>query len=204
MLGLACPRRRPRVPRIQLSAGAKHRQRRDSGQRRIQIDPIRIGTLDQIDLLRGPPPPPDALFQWRASSTTDLDRPLRSWRGRRWPIQAADASPSPLFTTKAKPLSQGEATAPHSCRHLYRSHHVGNRFPGQRWDKPEDNTRGAGGVYARDRDCGGAVRGRRLTRPARWSGTSCGRSGWCRGGRRRRGGGARPRACPAAPYAREW
>jgi hypothetical protein len=107
MLGLACPRRRPRVPRMQLSAGAKHRQRRNTRQRRIQIDPIRIGTLDQIDLLRGPPPPPDALFQWRASSTTDLDRPLRSRRGRRWPIQAADASPSPLFTTKAKPLSQG-------------------------------------------------------------------------------------------------
>src|SRR5258705_9870633 len=107
MLGLACPRRRPRVPRIQLSAGAKDRQRRNTRQLRIQIDPIRIGTLDQIDLLRGPPPPPDALFQWRASSTTYFDCPLRSWRGRRLPIQTADPTPSPLFTTKSNHLPQG-------------------------------------------------------------------------------------------------
>ena len=39
-------------------------------------------------------PPPDA--------SSDLDRPLRSRHGWRWPIQIADASPSPL---------QGEATA---------------------------------------------------------------------------------------------
>ena len=50
---------------------------------------------------RGRSPPPDA--------SSDLDRPLHARRGRRWPIQAADASPSPLVTTKAMPSSQGEA-----------------------------------------------------------------------------------------------
>ena len=44
-------------------------------------------------------PPPDA--------TSDSNWPLRARRSWRWSIQAADASPSPLVTTKAMPSSQG-------------------------------------------------------------------------------------------------
>src|SRR5262249_43591667 len=51
---------------------------------------------------RGPSPPPDA--------SSGLDRLPSSWHRARWPIQAADASPSPLFATKAMPSPQGEAT----------------------------------------------------------------------------------------------
>ena len=46
-----------------------------------------------------PVTPPDA--------SSDLDRPLRMRRGRRWPIQAADASPSPLVMTKATAFVTG-------------------------------------------------------------------------------------------------
>ena len=40
------------VPRIQRSARHKLRNRSDARQCRIQIDPVRIGALDQVDLPR--------------------------------------------------------------------------------------------------------------------------------------------------------
>ena len=53
--------------------------------------------------MRGRSPPPDA--------SSDLDRPLRALTGRRWPIQAADASPSPLVVSKASLRHRGRHDA---------------------------------------------------------------------------------------------
>ena len=39
-------------PRIQQSAGEKRRDRRNTGQRRIQVEPMWVGALDQVDLPR--------------------------------------------------------------------------------------------------------------------------------------------------------
>ena len=38
------------VPRIQRSAGEKRWDRSNTGQRRVQIKPMRIGAFDQVDL----------------------------------------------------------------------------------------------------------------------------------------------------------
>ena len=46
------------VPRIQPSARDKLRDRRDTRQRGIQVDPMRIGAFDQVDL-----PGPHVMFQ---------------------------------------------------------------------------------------------------------------------------------------------
>ncbi len=48
---------------------------------------------------RGPSPPPDA--------SSDLNRPSSALTGRRWPIQAADASPSPLIRIEGNAFDAG-------------------------------------------------------------------------------------------------
>ena len=67
--------------------------------------------------MRGRSPLPDA--------SSDLDRRLHSMQGRRWPIQVADASPSPLVRGDGPPPPQGEASSPSVSPYTARCRNAG-------------------------------------------------------------------------------